>query len=101
MFKYCLTFILLALSTTAFAKPYLVLQWNEYARIVMTNESCLVKTLKGNRAVVQRTDGAYIQGCWKLSDDSQTVRIDWNNPAAPGDFSVLRFGDFKVVDDNK
>jgi len=101
MFKYYLSLILLATSSTAWAKPYLVLEWNQYARIVMTNESCLVKTLKGNRAVVQRSDGAYIQGCWKLSDDSQTVRIDWNNPAAPGDFSVLRFSDFHVVDDNK
>lgn len=100
MSKYCLTFLLVFCST-AWAKPYLILQWNEYARIVMTNESCLVKTLKGNRAVVQRADGLYIQGCWKLSDDSQTVRIDWNNPAAPGDFSVLRFSDFKVIDDNK
>ena len=99
--KYYLTILLLLLSSTAWAKPYLVLEWNQYARIVMTNETCLVKTLKGNRAVVQRSDGAYIQGCWKLSDDSQTVRIDWNNPAAPGDFSVLRFGDFKAVDDNK
>ena len=101
MFKYCLALIMLAISSEAWAKPYLVLQWNDYARIVMTNESCLVKTLKGNRAVVQRSDGAYIQGCWKLSDDNQTVRIDWNNPAAPNDFSVLRFGDFKVVDDNQ
>lgn len=100
MSKYCLIFLLVFCSN-AWAKPYLVLQWNDYARIVMTNESCLVKTLKGNRAVVQRADGLYIQGCWKLSDDSQTVRIEWNNPAAPGDFSVLRFSDFKVIDDNK
>ena len=92
---------LLALSMPAWAKPYLVLEWNQYARIVMTNESCLVKGLKGNRAVVQRSDGAHIQGCWALSKDNQTVRIDWNNPAAPKDFSVLRFGDFHVVDDNQ
>ena len=99
--KYLLTALLLSASLTAHAKPYLVLQWNEFTRIVLTNETCLVKTLKGSRAVVQRADGAYIQGCWKLNDDSQTVRIDWNNPAAPDDFSVLRFGDFKVIDDNK
>jgi hypothetical protein len=67
----------------------------------MTNETCLVKGLNGSRAVVQRNDGLYIQGCWTLSKDSQTVRIEWNNPNAPGDFSVLRFGDFKVVDDNQ
>ena len=92
---------LLAVSLPAWAKPYLVLEWNQYARIVMTNESCLVKGLTGSRAVVQRNDGAYIQGCWTLSKDNQTVRIDWNNPAAPKDFSVLRFSDFHVVDDNK
>jgi hypothetical protein len=99
--KYYLTILLLILTSTAWAKPYLVLEWNQYARIVLNNESCLVKTLKGNRAVIQRSDGAYIQGCWTLNKDSQTVRIDWNNPTAPGDFSVLRFGDFHVVDDNK
>ena len=99
--KLYLTILLLLISSSVWAKPYLVLEWNQYARIVMTNDACLIPALKGNRAVVQRTDGAYIQGCWKLSDDSQTVRIDWNNPAAPGDFSVLRFGDFKVIDDNK
>lgn len=99
--KYHLGILLLILSSTAWAKPYLVLEWNQYARIVLNNEPCLVKDLKGNRAVVQRSDGAYIQGCWTLSKDSQTVRIDWNNPAAPKDFSVLRFGDFHVVDDNQ
>ena len=93
--------ILLLVSSSAWAKPYLVLEWNQNTRIVMTNETCLVKSLKGSRAVVQRTDGLFIQGCWALSKDSQTVRIDWNNPNAPGDFSVLRFGDFHVIDDNK
>ena len=93
--------ILLLVSSTAWAKPYLVLEWNQNTRIVMNNDDCLVKGLKGHRAVVQRNDGAYIQGCWELSKDSQTVRIDWNNPAAPKDFSVLRFGDFHVVDDNQ
>ena len=99
--KYYLSLLLLIFSSTAWAKPYLVLEWNQYARIVMTNEDCLVKGLTGSRAVVQRADGAYIQGCWTLSKDNQTVRIDWNNPAAPKDFSVLRFSDFHVVDDNK
>jgi hypothetical protein len=99
--KYYLTILLLLASSTAWAKPYLVFDWNQNTRIVMTNESCLVETLKGSRAAVHRNDGLYIQGCWALSKDSQTVRIDWNNPKAPGDFSVLRFGDFHVVDDNK
>jgi hypothetical protein len=99
--KYYLTLLLLTVSTNVWAKPYLVLEWNQTTRIVMTNESCLVKTLKGSRAVVQRNDGLFIQGCWSLSKDSQTVRIDWNNPAAPSDFSVLHFSDFHVVDDNK
>jgi len=98
--KYYLILLLLV-SSTAWAKPYLVLHWNQNTRIVMTNETCLVKGLNGSRAVVQRNDGLYIQGCWTLSKDSQTVRIEWNNPNAPGDFSVLRFGDFKVVDDNQ
>ena len=99
--KYYLSILLLLISSSAWAKPYLVLEWNQYARIVLINETCLVTTLKGNRAVIQRSDGAYIQGCWTLSKDSQTVRIDWSNPSAPKDFSVLRFGDFHLVDDNQ
>ena len=99
--KYYLTVLLLLVSSSAWAKPYLVLEWNQHARIVLNNETCLVKDLKGNRAVIQRSDGAFMQGCWTLDKDSQTVRIDWNNPSAPKDLSVLRFGDFHMVDDNQ
>ena len=41
--KFYLTILLLILSSSVWAKPYLVLEWNQYARIVMTNETCLVK----------------------------------------------------------
>jgi carbohydrate-binding DOMON domain-containing protein len=90
---------LLFVSTSVIAKPYLIYHYSSNTRIVMTNESCLVKGLEGHRAVVQRTDGAYIQGCWRLVDADQHVRIDWNNPNAPGDFSVLPFELFRVEDD--
>ena len=99
--KYYLSILLLLVSSTAWAKPYLVMDWNQHTRIVLDNEPCLVKDLKGSRAVIQRNDGAYIQGCWVFGKDKQTVRIDWNNPKAPDDFSVLRFGDFHLVDDNQ
>ena len=65
--KYYLTVLLLLVSSSAWAKPYLVLEWNQHARIVLTNETCLITTLKGNRAVIQRSDGAFMQGCWTLS----------------------------------
>lgn len=90
---------LILVSGIAEAKPYLVNQWSDQTRIVMTAEPCLVKGLEGHRAVVQSIDGMYVQGCWRLVDADQNARIDWNNPAAPGDFSVLPFADFKVVDD--
>jgi hypothetical protein len=91
----------LLVSTVVSAKPYLVYHYSANTRVVMTNESCLVEGLEGHRAVVQASDGRYIQGCWRLVDADQNARIDWNNPSAPGDFSVLPFHWFKIEDDGR
>jgi hypothetical protein len=91
----------LLVTTVAEAKPYLVKDWTNETRIVMTNETCLVPNFEGHRAVIQSTSKRFIRGCWRLVDADQHVRIDWDNPDFPGDFSVLPFADFRVVDDNK
>ena len=86
-------------STANAAEVFLVMQWNETTRIVLQDKQCLVKGLTGLRAVVQRHDGAYIKGCWKYVDNRKNVRIDWDNPNAPGDFAVLEMNKFKIVEE--
>lgn len=90
-----LTFFLT--SFAAYAESYMVYQYAPNARVVLSQGSCLVKGLEGNRAAVQRDDGKYIRGCWKFVDDDQHVRIDWENPAKKGDFAILRVKDFTPV----
>ena len=96
-----LAFAFLLAPQVAVAKPYLVLNFSDSVRIVLNNGSCLIKGFKGNRAAVQRSDGMYMQGCWVMTgNDNLFVHIDWNNPKSPGDFAVLRFSDFHMVDED-
>ena len=90
---------LLLASTIARAEAYMVYQYNQSTRVVLSNNSCLVKGLEGNRAAIQRDDGKFMRGCWRFVDNDQHVRIDWENPAKPGDFAVLRVKDFTPVVD--
>jgi len=79
------------------AEKYMVLEWNITTRIVLVEKSCLVEGLHGSRAVMLRDDGEFIQGCWKYADNKKHIRIEWNNPLAPGDFSVLPTDKFEIV----
>jgi len=89
---------LLLIPTLAYAvETYLVMQWNNKTRVVLQEKTCLVHGLKGSRAVVQRTDGAYIQGCWQYVDGGKHIKIVWDNPNAPGDFAVIEANKFHVV----
>ena len=90
---------LLTVSSLACAESYLVFHYAQNARVVLSQGSCLVKGLEGNRAVVQRDDGKFVRGCWRYVDNDQHVRIDWENPAKSGDFAVLRVKDFVAVTD--
>ena len=79
------------------AETYMVMQWNNTTRVVLQEKSCLVQGLTGARAVVQRTDGTYIRGCWSYIDGGKHIKIDWDNPAKPGDFAVLVASEFDIV----
>lgn len=91
----------LALSTSVLAaENYLVYQINQGVRVVLAKKPCLVPSLQGNAASVQTITGKYIQGCWHVDrNNSDHIRIDWNNPAAPGDFSVLPLASFTAVNE--
>lgn len=90
---------LLTASALAHAESYMVFHFNQTTRVVISQGSCLVKGLEGNRAAIQRDDGKFLRGCWRYVDNDQHVRIDWENPAKPGDFAVLRVKDFVPVTD--
>lgn len=97
--KYLILLALLCLPVIAYAKLFLVYNFTSTVRVVLTNEDCLVKTLKGSRAVIQRDNGAYVRGCWTLLDNNKNmVRIDWDNPLVPGDFAVIDLNSFKSVE---
>jgi len=96
--RYLLALVLLALSATAQAKPYLALKWSEHITIALIEAPCQVAGLEGSHAEARWSGGSKIQGCWVFVNEHQHVRIEWDNPLVPGDFAVLRFGDFKLVD---
>ena len=100
--KHLIALALLCLPVIAYAKLFLVYQFTPKVRIVLTNEECLVKSLKGSRAAIQRDDGAFMKGCWTLdAANKNMVRIDWDNPKVPGDFAVIEFNHFKAVDNKE
>ena len=90
--------LLLTLSTAAFADTYLVYVINQYTRVVLSKRECLVPGLNGLAAAVQNVRGRFIQGCWHVDrNNSDHIRIDWANPAVPGDFSVIEANKFDSV----
>lgn len=95
--KYILGLLIAVLPILAHAESYMVYNYAPNARVVLGQGDCLIKGLTGNRAVVQRDDGKYVRGCWKFTDNDQHVRIDWEFPAKPGDFAILRVKDFTPV----
>lgn len=100
--KQIIALVLLCIPVIAYAKLFLVYQFTPKVRIVITNEECLVKSLKGSRAAIQRDDGAFMRGCWTLDETNKTmVRIDWDNPKVPGDFAVIDINHFKQVDNKE
>lgn len=100
--KYLIALALLCLPVIAYAKLFLVYQLTPSVRIVLTNEDCLVKSLKGSRAAIQRDDGAFVRGCWTLDETNKSmIKIDWDNPKVPGDFAVIESNRFKPVDNKE
>ena len=98
--RWTLLFLILPFSTLAYAETYLVLQWNTKARIVLSKKACHVPGLTGNAASLQFINNNFIPGCWSVDrNNSDHVRIDWSNPKAPGDFSVLEINKFTAVEE--
>lgn len=98
--RWLVLFLMLSSSTLVYAETYLVLQWNSMARIVLGKQACRVPDLNGNAASLQFINGKFIPGCWHVDrNNSDHVRIDWANPRAPGDFSVIEVSKFTAVEE--
>ena len=85
-----LIFLILVLLTLFYihkveASEYMVMQYNENVRIVLSKEKC---EEAGFKAVAQRIDKEVIKACWSPNGDK--IHIQWEG----GDFSefdVTRF----------
>ena len=74
-----LTLLLLPLAVYAAEAPdeYLVYQYNENVRIVLSNAEC-PKQYSGKRAAAQRIDSQFLKGCWTNDPDIKgNLKIQW------------------------
>ena len=74
-----LTLLLLPLAVYAAEAPdeYLVYQYNENVRIVLSNNEC-PKQYGGKRAAAQRIDSQFLKGCWTNDPDIKgNIKIQW------------------------
>jgi hypothetical protein len=74
-----LTLLLLPLAVYATEAPdeYLVYQYNENVRIVLSNNEC-PKQYGGKRAAAQRIDSQFLKGCWTNDPDIKgNIKIQW------------------------
>lgn len=82
---------LLLFPLIAKCETYLAWQFTKDVRVVLKQSPGTCK--KGNQAVAQRIDGAFIPGCWVYEPNADFIRITWHND----DFAVLRIKDFTQV----
>jgi len=84
-----LVLILLVLASYAYAAEYMVMQYNENVRIVLSKEKC---DTAGFKAVAQRIDKQVMKACW--SANGNKIHIQWEG----GDFSEFPVDRFYPVE---
>ena len=86
---------LLLTSYNTYADEYLVYQYNENVRIVLSNNEC-PKQYGGKRAAAQRIDSQYLKGCWTNDPTIKgNIKIQW----IEGDSSTFPASNFYPVTD--
>ena len=91
-----LTLLLLPLVVYAAEVPdeYLVYQYNENVRIVLSNAECPKENGAGKRAAAQRIDKHFLKGCWINDPDIKgNIKITWDG----GDSSTFPTTNFYPV----
>ena len=81
--------LLLVISSYANAVEYMVMQYNENVRIVLSKEKC---DTAGFKAVAQRIDKQVLKACW--SANGNKIHIQWEG----GDFSEFPVDRFYPVE---
>jgi len=87
--KKLLALILLAVASYSYAVDYMVMQYNENVRVVLSKEKC---EQAGFKAVAQRIDKQVLKGCW--SANGNNIHIQWEG----GDFSEFPVDRFYPVE---
>lgn len=100
MIKDFITVCLFLIPSVSFAgNTYLVMDWKNETKIILSERQCDIQGLNGAKGVITKPDNTYVMGCWKYVDGGKHIRIDWDYPDAPGDFAVLDARNFYIVQD--
>ena len=93
LYYFSLIVIFLMTIHLAHADEYLVYQYNDNVRIVLSNYEC-PKQYGGKRAAAQRIDKEYLKGCW-INDPKikGNIKIQWIG----GDSSTFPVSNFYPV----
>jgi len=83
--------LLLVISSYANAVEYMVMQYNENVRIVLSKEKC---TDAGFKAVAQRIDKQVMKACWSANGNKIHIQCEG------GDFSEFPVDRFYPVEVN-
>ena len=87
--KTLIAVLLLLTSLSVYAVEYMVMQYNENVRIVLSKEKC---DTAGFKAVAQRIDKQVMKACWSASGNQ--IHIQWEG----GDFSEFPVDRFYPVE---
>ena len=84
-----LVLLLLVIASYSYAAEYMVMQYNDKVRIVLSKEKC---NDKGFKSVAQRIDKQVMKACW--SANGNKIHIQWEG----GDFSEFPVDRFQPIE---
>jgi uncharacterized protein YxeA len=87
--KLIVALLLIISYSYTYASEYMVMQYNDNVRIVLSKEKC---DTAGFKAVAQRIDRQVMQACWSANGDK--IHIQWEG----GDFSEFPVDRFSPVE---
>jgi hypothetical protein len=82
--------LLVMLSSAVYAEDYMVWYFTPDVRVVLSQKPC--PNNQGLHVVAQKSDGGFIQGCWKKLNE-EDIKIVWRQN--PDDYAILKLKSFK------
>lgn len=103
MNRLVIALILAVVSASALAEARMrkvrVYHISDFVKVLIAENECGLKNLNGKAALVQDIMGQHVKGCWYIDPTNKdNIRIDWNNPAKPGDFAVIESSKFEDME---